>query len=83
MATDSVDTLSGLTGMSRESLLKVWNDVKVNQAQLDACAEHNFGELPRPFSGHFRMTCLRCGGSADASSVHWYQLGLKHGMRND
>ena len=74
---DGLDRLAGFSGQSREALLGIWESVKANQARLDACPLHDFGELQNKLGA--RYTCRNCGGSADASAVSWYQAGLAHG----
>lgn len=75
---DGLDRLAGFSGQSREALLGIWESVKANQARLDACPLHDFGELQNKLGA--RYTCRNCGGHTDASAVSWYQAGLAHGM---
>ena len=74
--TDSVDTLSGLTGMTRATLLSIWDQVRANQAKLDACARHDFKPVQ---PGNRSRSCLHCGGSLGLAEARWYELGRQHG----
>lgn len=75
---DSVDKISGFTGLPRQTLLELWEQAKANVALLDACARHDFPE-PEVGKPGARLQCRACGGLASAPEVRWYQLGLKHG----
>lgn len=77
-STDSLQTLCDATGVSRSSMLVLWEEVKANQAKLAACARHDFIALEpeRRLGGKFR--CTSCGGEADSHAVHWYRDGLRH-----
>lgn len=78
---DGLDRLAGFSGQSRQSreaLLGIWESVRANQAKLEACLLHDFGELQNKMGA--RYTCRNCGGHADASAVSWYQAGLAHGQ---
>ncbi len=75
--TDSATQLSSLTGIPRPELLKIWDDVKLNSAKLEACARHDF--LP-VYPGQFgtKFVCSRCAGLIDGMSARWYADGLAH-----
>lgn len=74
---DSVNTISGLTGLPRSELLGIWAEVKANHARLDACPRHNFVQDKSGQMGS-RWTCAACGGWVSASDALWYQRGLEH-----
>lgn len=75
--TDSVDTISGLTGLPRKDLLDIWEQVKANTARLDACARHEFEAITpaRPLKQRYR--CIRCQGEVDAHAHHWHEIGRR------
>lgn len=78
---DSVDTLAGLTGLSRPTLLELWEKAQANRAVLDACPRHAFERDVGPNGPRLgdKWRCVACGGTADSSAVSWYEQGLKHG----
>ena len=78
---DSLDALTAATGISRESVLSLWEEVKANHGRLNSCARHDF---PDPIPGELsaRYECRNCRGWVDGSAVHWYRLGLQHGGGN-
>jgi hypothetical protein len=78
---DSLDKLTAATGLRRDSLLGIWEEVKANHARLDACPRHDFPE-PEPMALSTRYECRNCRGWTDGSSVRWYRLGLQHGAGN-
>lgn len=75
---DSVDKLSAATGISRESMLSLWDEVKANHQRLESCKRHDF---PTTETGRLglRYTCRVCGGWADGHSIVWYLRGVAHG----
>lgn len=78
---DSVDAIASLSGIKRPELLSIWEQVKRNQATLDACQRHRFVRVVRdggPRLGD-KYRCEVCGGEVDASAAHWYQKGQEHG----
>lgn len=76
---DSLQTLCDAVGVSRPSMLELWDAVKANSAKLESCQRHDFValETERRLGGKYR--CSACGGEADSHAVHWYRAGLRHG----
>ena len=80
--TDSLDTISNLTGIPRNEMLSIWEMVKANQAKLNACPRHDLHAVELGKVGT-KYECRCCGGQSDASSVHWYEKGLSHAIPAD
>lgn len=76
--TDSVDALSAATGLRRDALLEVWDEVKANNAVLGACQRHQF-ECTDPTRLSAKWRCTACGGTVSGNSAYWYALGRSHG----
>jgi hypothetical protein len=75
---DGTEILGQVSGLGRSEVQKIWGEVKANSARLDACVgPHDFQRAEERLGARF--TCTKCGGTADASAVHWYQGGLVHG----
>lgn len=74
--TDSVDTISAATGISRADMLEIWEGVKANHAALDACRRHDF--RPDAVRPRIRYRCGACGGTISSGEHFWYQRGLAH-----
>jgi hypothetical protein len=75
---DSVDALSAATGLTRATMLDIWDEVKANNGVLAACPRHDFECLdPTRLSAKWR--CSACGGNVSANAAHWYNLGRSHG----
>ncbi len=56
--------------------------VQANRAALEGCAgPHDFSESLQPGRLGGKWRCTRCGGEVDFHARHWYQAGLKHGVR--
>lgn len=78
-SSDSLDTLSTATGISRDTMLELWASVRANSALLDTCPRHDFeDQTPGKLLGK-TFRCRACGGTADGVAVSWYQKGLAHG----
>jgi hypothetical protein len=69
--------------LSREELLKMWEEVKANQKRLEGCVgPHDFVLASTTGTRHDeKHRCLKCDGVVDWSTCTWYKLGLKHGGR--
>ncbi len=75
--TNSLETLSKLSGIPSPEMLGIWGKVKANHSVLEACLRHDFGSLDNHKLGA-KYTCKNCGGTADAIAVLWYQRGIEH-----
>lgn len=74
---NSLDTLSRLTGIQRTEMDKIVVEVKANQAKLVACRRHAFVVIGEPrYNARYR--CANCGGEVDSSARFWYEEGRKH-----
>lgn len=58
---------------------KIWDDVKVNRAKLEACVTpHDFISLnDRSLWSHYQ--CTKCQGKVSWEAATYYLEGLKHG----
>jgi hypothetical protein len=76
-----VEAISSATGLSKEVMDDVWEQVKKNQALLKACGGHDFS-IVHEQRGLLRTKwrCSKCGGVVDLHSKHWYELGLAHAV---
>lgn len=76
-----VRDLMGAVGISRSESDRILQEVRANQARLDACqGPHDFGpidssNLPRTYR------CSKCGGTVSTVHAIWYKKGLEHGRR--
>lgn len=75
---DGAGVLGELSGLGRSTMVGLWEQVKANQAKLDACPGHEFVPTPRLETQRQRYRCKHCGGEVDATSRHWYELGRSH-----
>jgi hypothetical protein len=61
---------------SKEDAKRIWEEVKLNNRELEACTGHRFaGGMPKLGERH---ACLVCGGLVDNSQLFWYIQGAKH-----
>ncbi len=70
---DGADELSKLSGLSRDDVKSIWEEVKANHAKLSACERHNF--TPQLVGLGKRVTCNRCNGSMTLTNVGEYIRG--------
>lgn len=75
---DGIEVLSDITGISRDGIGSIWEQVKANVARLRSCERHDFSrEYKR--GGSVRYQCLRCRGTVDRLQKYWYEIGVLHG----
>lgn len=74
-------TLEKVSGLSREKIQGIWEDVKENARKLNGCpGPHDFSiETTRGKALSKRWKCSKCGGEVSAVEKRWYCLGLEHG----
>lgn len=74
---DGPGVMADLTGLSRQSMVELAEQVKANNALLNACAYHDFSPiLPRvPLRQRYR--CVNCGGEVDHHAWYWHQQGRR------
>ncbi len=80
--TNSLDTLSKATGMSKDGIRTIFEEVKADLEVLKACPEHDF----QPQDEDNRLsdcTCTRCGGTVRRPDAMWYKRGFDHGVRSE
>lgn len=78
---DGLEVMGEVTGLGREEMVKIHEEVKANHAKLNACpGPHDFQpESDPPTRRVNRFRCTKCGGTVSLSDYKWYQDGLKHG----
>lgn len=72
---DGAETLSALSGLSRDEMLRIWVEVKANNRKLDACVKHRFSGGTVKIGE--KVTCLECGGNMMLVSVRDYIAGYQ------
>lgn len=80
---DGLKVLGDVTGLGREEMVKIHQEVKANHSALRACpGPHNFvAESDPPMRRVNRYRCTKCGGTVSINGFHWYSEGLKHGQQ--
>jgi hypothetical protein len=62
----------------KETLDKIWKQVKENSKKLDSCDLHEFERLePKKFGSKYK--CKKCEGECSGTDYLWYLKGLEHG----
>lgn len=71
---DGTEVLSRVSGLSKDAIRGIWDDVKANSARLQACARHRF-------DGGFQIgqkkVCLVCGGGMGLTDIGNYIRGYE------
>jgi hypothetical protein len=79
---DVVDKLSKVSGVRKEAIKEIWENVKANHRALEACPKHDFQPVPKyadkPDHPLKDYKCKRCGGVIDAIAHSWYLKGIAH-----
>lgn len=75
---DGIGVMSSLTGLSRQSMLEIHENVKANHAKLDGCSGHDFSLMPDPRQR--KRLCTVCGGEVDVVSALWYERGSRDAL---
>ena len=73
MTVDGATVLSQVSGVPRDDIMSIWEQVKANSTKLRACPRHRF------LGGEIRLgqkvVCLFCGGEMGLVSVGDYIRG--------
>ena len=80
--TDGAKMLSDMSGIPREEIMSLWDQVKENHRKLRECKRHRFsgGKV----SLGQKVICLECGGEMGLVSVGDYIRGYEaHGGNAD
>ena len=70
--TDGAELLSRLSGISRDEVLALWQQVKDNKAKLKSCARHRVDVDPASVNIGMRLRCVSCGGEMSLSDIGSY-----------
>lgn len=63
--------------MTQQHMQQVLEDVRANQARLEACPLHDFQSI---YPGQFgtKYICKHCHGTVDGLTARWYAKGREH-----
>jgi hypothetical protein len=82
MGNNSLDTLSKVSGLSKDTMKEIFAEVKVNLKRLDSCiGPHDFNPSgdDAKIVVQQKYKCSKCLGTIDFIAFSWYTKGLKHG----
>lgn len=74
---DGIGVMSEVTGLARDEIRAIAEQVKANHAKLAGCPWHEFEALITAPPGAGRYRCRHCQGEVDASAYHWHQQGRR------
>lgn len=81
---DGVGVMSEVTGLARDEIRAIAEQVKANSAKLRACPWHEFEPAlgfqqmnTAPPIGRERYRCKHCQGEVDSSAYHWHEQGRR------
>ena len=72
---DGAEALSKISGLGRDEIRGIWEQVKANSAKLRSCNRHRF-EASQVKLGQ-KMICLNCGGTISLTDVGYYIRGYE------
>lgn len=74
---DGIGVMSEISGLPRDEIQAIAEQVKANHAKLQACAYHQFEALITAPPGRGRYRCRNCQGEVDAIAYRWHELGRR------
>lgn len=78
---DGAGVLSEVSGLSREMVKELWEEVQANNAKLNACLYHEFEQSPKTAMlrslTHQKYICKHCGGEVNYHAYLWHQTGRR------
>ena len=81
MGFDVADALSKTSGISKDRIKEIWEEVKANQKLMEGCeGPHDFFAMSTT-GGMMRtqFRCVKCGGVVNGAYRRAYEEGLAHG----
>lgn len=77
---DALKVLENVSGLKKEEVAKIWEEVKENSERLRGCeGPHEFEKKNDGLYARADYRCKKCGGRVNGPQYHWYEEGLKHG----
>lgn len=77
---DTLKVLENVSGLSRDEIGKIWDEVRENSKRLKECpGPHEFEKTNDGLFARADYRCKKCGGRVKGPQYHWYEEGLKHG----
>lgn len=74
---DALDKLGALSGLGRQTMLEIAEQVKANHARLNGCARHEFALIPGGAPLRQKYRCTLCGGEVDHHAWYWHEQGRR------
>jgi len=83
---DGIGVMSEMTGLPRDEIRALAEQVKANGAKLRACPWHEFERIPRQDDNVLqarlgdlgdRYRCRHCQGEVESSAYYWHQQGRR------
>lgn len=77
---NAVNVLSDITGLPREEVASIAEQVKANHERLNGCDYHEFRAMSASEAGlrasrSQRYRCIHCQGEVDSTAYRWHQIG--------
>lgn len=79
-ATSLVDVMADITGLPREEVASIADQVKANQAKLKGCKWHDFELMDSAPKYRTEYKCKHCLGTIDVSAYRWHEVGRKSAL---
>lgn len=74
---NGLEKLAELTGVSRDTMMAVAQQVKENHRKLNSCSYHEFELMPGFTETDLKRkyACQHCAGTIDGSAYFWHEKG--------
>ena len=80
---DGVEILSKVSGLSKDDILSIWDEVRENAKKLEGCpGPHDFQPDTSKRLNRDEV-CSKCGGKISKVNANWYREGLEHRKQMD
>lgn len=78
---DGIEVMSRISGMSKEAVRDIWEEVKANKKLLDSCrGPHDFRDMSTDGGlQRVKFRCDLCQGIVNGAYRRAYEEGLAHG----
>lgn len=73
----ALEVLGEMSGISRDTMTTLLEQVQANHARLNGCPRHDFEPIaPLALVGQ-KYRCTHCGGEVDSHAWYWHQRGRR------
>lgn len=76
---NGVGALSEISGLSKDEVVSIFDQVQANNRKLEACVYHEFEQSQKTSMlrsiTHQKYVCKNCGGEVSHQQWRWHEIG--------